>query len=329
MGKAQRFERRLQGIVGDAFARVFGGSVVPQEVAQALQREADDNARPLAGGRVLAPNRYTVTLGAADHDRLAGDEQRVIRMLKGCIQTHLAQQGWDVYGDVVVALKVSGTLHTGQFRTSSSVDPDTPQRRTAGDRAMSQQPVEPAGDAQRGQYRHDGGPAGAPDHGQPASYAYPGSRYAQGPGSSDNFGYYGYEQPASQQPGHPQGDYSYGGYDDQHSYRGAQPGYGDDQGGNRQLSAALILDDGSNRYYQLTEGTMVVGRGHDAQFRLPDTGVSRRHLEITWDGRTARLADLGSTNGTTVNGTPVQTWQLVDGDVVRVGQSQLVFRTQG
>jgi len=329
VGKAQRFERRLQGIVGDAFARVFGGSVVPQEVAQALQREADDNARPLAGGRVLAPNRYTVTLGAADHDRLAGDEQRVIRMLKGCIQTHLAQQGWDVYGDVVVALKVSETLHTGQFRTSSSVDPDTPQPRNAGDRAMSQQPVEPAGDAQRPQYRHDGAPAAAPDYGQPAGYAYPGSRYAQGPGSSDNFGYYGYEQPASQQPGYPQGDYSYGGYDEQQSYREAQPGYGYDQGGYRQLSAALILDDGSNRHYQLTEGTMVVGRGHDAQFRLPDTGVSRRHLEITWDGRTARLADLGSTNGTTVNGTPVQTWQLVDGDVVRVGQSQLVFRTQG
>jgi len=41
------------------------------------------------------------------------------------------------------------------------------------------------------------------------------------------------------------------------------------------------------------------------------------------------LADLGSTNGSTVNGTPVQTWQLADGDVVRVGHSSLVFRTQG
>jgi hypothetical protein len=327
VGKAQRFERRLQGIVGDAFARVFGGSVVPQEVAQALQREADDNARPLAGGRVLAPNRYIVTLGAADHDRLAGDEQRVIRMLKGCIQAHLTQQGWDVYGDVVVALKVSGTLHTGQFRTSSSVDPDTPHPRTAGDGAMSearsQPPVEPAGDAERSQYRNDGVPAAAPDYGQPAGNAYPGSRYPLGPGSSDNVGYYGYEQPASQP------EYRYSSYDDQQSYREAQPEYARDQGGYRQLSAALILDDGSNRYYQLTEGTMVVGRGHEAQFRLPDTGVSRRHLEITWDGRTARLADLGSTNGTTVNGTPVQTSQLVDGDVVRVGQSRLVFRTQG
>jgi len=329
VGKVQRFERRLQGIVGDAFARVFGGSVVPQEVAQALQREADDNARPLAGGRVLAPNRYTVTLGAADHDRLAGDEQRVIRMLKGGIRAYLAEQGWDVYGDVVVTLKVSGMLHTGQFRTSSSVDPDTPQPRTAGDGAMSdamsQPPVEPAGDAQRGQYRHDGAPA-APYYGQPSGYGYPGSRYTGGGAgsadSADNYGYYGYDQPASYQPGYPQGDYHYGSYPEQ------QQPYGYGQSGDRKLSAALILDDGSNRYYELTEGSIVVGRGHDAQFRLPDTGVSRRHLEITWDGRTARLADLGSTNGTTVNGTPVQTWQLVDGDVVRVGQSRLVFRTR-
>ncbi|MGH3605583.1 MAG: DUF3662 and FHA domain-containing protein [Pseudonocardiaceae bacterium] len=297
MGKAQRFERRLQGMVGDAFARVFGGSVVPQEVAQALQREADDNARPLAGGRVLAPNRYTVTLGAADHDRLAGDEQRVIRMLTGCIQSHLAEQAWDVYGGLVVSLERSDTLHTGQFRTSSSVDPDTPQPRSArdpgssGDSAMTQQP--------------------APDYGQPAGHDFSGSRYVQD----------GY------QPGYQSYDESYGQYD------GSQPGYGGYPPANQvsrpRLSASLTLDDGSNRYYQLTEGATVVGRGQDAQFRLPDTGVSRRHLEITWDGQTATLADLGSTNGTTVNGTPVQSWQLVDGDVVRVGQSRLVFRTQG
>jgi FtsP/CotA-like multicopper oxidase with cupredoxin domain len=46
-------------------------------------------------------------------------------------------------------------------------------------------------------------------------------------------------------------------------------------------------------------------------------------------GQSATLADIGSTNGTTVNGTPVQTWQLADGDVIRVGHSSLVFRTQG
>jgi pSer/pThr/pTyr-binding forkhead associated (FHA) protein len=138
----------------------------------------------------------------------------------------------------------------------------------------------------------------------------------------------------SQQPGEYAADsqYRYDGVSaaapDYGQYRQEQPGYGYHQSPYRPVSAALILDDGSNRRYQLTEGSIVVGRGQDAQFRLPDTGVSRRHLEITWDGQRAVLADLGSTNGTTVNGTPVRTWQLVDGDVVRLGQSRLVFRTQ-
>ena len=37
MGRVDRFERRLQGMVGDAFARVFGGSVVPQEVIRVME----------------------------------------------------------------------------------------------------------------------------------------------------------------------------------------------------------------------------------------------------------------------------------------------------
>jgi hypothetical protein len=350
VGKAQRFERRLQGMVGDAFARVFGGSVVPQEVAQALQREADDNARPLAGGRVLVPNRYTVTLGAGDYDRLAGDEHRVIRMLTGCVRAHVAEQGWDVYGEVAVRLERSETLHTGQFRTSSAVDPDTPHPRSAGDRAMSQQQGEHPWDVQQRQYHH----SAEPDYGSPAGRAEPVDPL-QGP-ERRPYGYdqpdyrqYGYDQAGAYQPGYDYSGYGAGGYGGGYGYQqhhpeqAEQPSYGSYAGtsagyagygpespaGHRTRSATLILDDGSNRQYQLTEGRTIVGRGQDAQFRLPDTGVSRRHLEITWDGHTAILSDLGSTNGTTVNGTPVQTWQLVDGDVVRVGHSRLVFRTQG
>ncbi len=56
------------------------------------------------------------------------------------------------------------------------------------------------------------------------------------------------------------------------------------------------------------------------------------HLGVDLVSRTPRgatLTDLGSTNGTTVNGNPVhQPWQLNDGDVIRVGHSSLVFRAQ-
>ena len=98
------------------------------------------------------------------------------------------------------------------------------------------------------------------------------------------------------------------------------------QGGYSSSGSAvtLQLDDGSGRTYQLREGPNVIGRGQDAQFRLPDTGVSRRHLEIRWDGQVALLSDLNSTNGTTVNNAPVQEWQLADGDVIRLGHSEIV-----
>jgi hypothetical protein len=382
MGIGQRFNRMLEEVVGNSFARVFGGNVVPQEVAQALQREGEQHVRELAGGRLLAPNHYVVQLGASDHQNFADDEERITALLADCVAEYLAEHGWDTYGDVVVSLERSNALHTGQFRTRSTVDPDVKATsvrgagqkagtrsappRNAGDRSMSQQPPghAPDGDpygqygyGQQGQYGND------PHYGygqqgygqQQGGYPQQGG-YDQGYGQQQG-GYPqqgGYDQGyGQQQGGYPQqGGYDQGygqqqgGYDQgygQNPY-GQQGGYpppgGDPyaqqgyappavQTGPRQLQASLQLDDGSNRTYSLKQGGNVVGRGQDADFRLPDTGVSRRHLEITWDGQSATLADLGSTNGTTVNGTPVQTWQLADGDVVRIGHSSLVFRTQG
>ena len=94
------------------------------------------------------------------------------------------------------------------------------------------------------------------------------------------------------------------------------------------LVATLSVDDGSGRSYQLQRGSNVVGRGQDAAFRLPDTSVSRRHVDIYFDGQSAVLHDLGSTNGTTVNGSSVQTWQLADGDVIHIGHSTVVFSSR-
>jgi hypothetical protein len=61
-------------MVFDASARIFGGSVVPQEIKGALRREAEDQVQELAGGRQLAPNLFTVMLSPHDLDRIAGDD---------------------------------------------------------------------------------------------------------------------------------------------------------------------------------------------------------------------------------------------------------------
>ena len=50
MSLAQRFERRLEGLVGGAFARVFKGQVEPVEIGTALQREAADKRNVMGNG---------------------------------------------------------------------------------------------------------------------------------------------------------------------------------------------------------------------------------------------------------------------------------------
>ncbi len=96
-----------------------------------------------------------------------------------------------------------------------------------------------------------------------------------------------------------------------------------------QSTVSLLLQDGSSRTYMLHEGSNILGRSNEADFRLPDTGVSRQHAEITWDGEVAVLVDLQSTNGTTVNDEAVENWMLADGDVITVGHSHIEVRIIG
>ncbi|WP_445227800.1 DUF3662 and FHA domain-containing protein [Corynebacterium sp. H128] len=88
----------------------------------------------------------------------------------------------------------------------------------------------------------------------------------------------------------------------------------------------LLLQDGSSRTYAVKEGSNIIGRGSEADLRLPDTGVSREHAEISWDGADAVLTDLQSTNGTTVNDMQVDNWMLADGDVITLGHSRIEVR---
>ena len=59
---------------------------------------------------------------------------------------------------------------------------------------------------------------------------------------------------------------------------------------------------------------------------LDDVGVSRLHAEVRRIGSSFRLVDLGSANGTVVNGTRIVEHALVDGDVIRMGDVELIFR---
>lgn len=95
------------------------------------------------------------------------------------------------------------------------------------------------------------------------------------------------------------------------------------EGGERELKVTLTLRDGSDRTYELRKGSNIIGRGNGVDLRIPDTGVSRQHADITWDGYDAVLTDLQSTNGTSVNGTSIENWLLASGDVISLGHSEI------
>jgi FhaA, N-terminal domain/FHA domain len=78
----------------------------------------------------------------------------------------------------------------------------------------------------------------------------------------------------------------------------------------------------------LASSPVTVGRLSINDIVLGDSNVSRRHAEFRSDGGQWVLTDLGSTNGSLINGKPVTQRQLKDGDRLTFGSTDLVFRTQ-
>ena len=95
------------------------------------------------------------------------------------------------------------------------------------------------------------------------------------------------------------------------------------EGAGGSSGGALVFDDG--RRVPLADTPLTIGRATDAAVRVSDTSVSRRHAEVRPSGGGWQIVDLGSTNGTRVNGSPVKERRLEDGDTITVGDATLRF----
>ena len=92
--------------------------------------------------------------------------------------------------------------------------------------------------------------------------------------------------------------------------------------------AAWLENTATTERLPLDEPVVVLGRGAEATFRIDDPGVSRKHAEIRAVAEGEHVVtDLGSTNGTFVNGSRIARQRLAPGDRVELGGAVLVYRT--
>ncbi|AKJ12027.1 phosphopeptide-binding protein [Streptomyces incarnatus] len=285
MGVLKKFEQRLEGLVNGTFAKVFKSEVQPVEIAGALQRECDNNATIWNRDRTVVPNDFIVELSAPDYERLSPYSGQLGDELAGMVRDYAKQQRYTFMGPIKVNLEKADDLDTGLYRVRS--------RTLASSSSQAQQapqaPGAPApGRAGQGAQGGYGYPPATPAGAPPMPSAPP-------PGARP--GGYGYPQPATQRP------------------------------------AAAPMSGGRTRYWieingtrhQISRPTLVLGRSTDADVRIDDPGVSRRHCEIR-TGTPSTIQDLGSTNGIVVDGQHTTRATLRDGSRIVVGSTTIIYR---
>jgi FHA domain len=107
-----------------------------------------------------------------------------------------------------------------------------------------------------------------------------------------------------------------------HATAGLSP---DSDGGTPKLRVMTAAGLRSGSAYDLSQGALL-GRGDSADIRLEDTFASSQHARLVPQGDVIVLEDLGSTNGTYLNGEPLRGPQpLHVGDSIRIGDSEFTF----
>ncbi|MFI1091700.1 FhaA domain-containing protein [Streptomyces sp. NPDC020917] len=295
MGVLKRFEQRLEGLVNGTFAKVFKSEVQPVEIAGALQRECDNNATIWNRDRTVVPNDFIVELSGSDYERLSPYAVQLGDELAGMVKDYAKQQRYTFMGTIKVHLERADDLDTGLYRVRSRTLASSESQHAAAQPAQGyQQPPHQPQQQPRQQPGHPQGGQGMPPRPAAAppmpSGPPPGAGRAAAGGAGN----------VTRLPG-----------------TGFAPG-------SAAASVRRWIEINGTRH-QITRATLILGRSTEADVRVDDPGVSRKHCEIRV-GTPSVVQDLGSTNGIVVDGQHTQRATLRDGSRIVVGSTTIVYR---
>ena len=294
MGLFDRLEAGIERAVQGTFAKHLRSAVHPVEIASTIRRAMDDRAVS-SSGRAIVPNVFTVELSPGDYDRLHPDLADVEMDLVAAAEEHCEGQRYQPAGPFDIIFEEHDDLETGVFRIRPSKASRPRATGTTGSARAVQRPSTP--DAAGPPPAHVAPRAAVPPPAAPPAPAAPVARAPRAPVARE-------PEPTPAPP------------------VAAAP--------RRVNPADRPWLDVDGERYPLMGAITILGRDDVADIILDDPGISRRHseLRVTTDGPrfVTTIRDLGSTNGTYVNGERITSEHLQDGDRITVGRTSITFR---
>lgn len=95
------------------------------------------------------------------------------------------------------------------------------------------------------------------------------------------------------------------------------------------VNLVLFKKNGSQKSFSLPSEVTIIGRRHDCDMYIPLKPISRKHCQLSLNNGTLELRDLGSRNGTYVNGERVEQHQLQAGDYIQIPPVTLLVQIDG
>lgn len=298
--KLGKLEQGIGRTVG--FSKGFG-TFEKADVANRVRIMMDDESYVDGGGRTMAPNIYTLRFAPVDFPRVREWGNPFAVELCDLAISHARAQGYTLIGAVRVTFNVLDSLAEGEFEVVATFEPfsvpDAPASPTLRG-AANYAPVRPPRESSLPTRITK--PAVPPQPVQPAQPQQPvapqNSRLSRIPRSGQG----GYApQGAHGAPASP-----------------AAPAA---------VTPRLFLEI-NGRMYPINRLPFTLGRGSESDLRLDDKGVSRRHVQLSAHDGAIIATDLGSTNGTLVNGAPLRSpVVLTNGSLLRMGNTRIIFHS--
>lgn len=301
MGVLQGFENRLEGAVEGFFSRIFRSGLQPVELARGAQRYAADNQHVTADG-VVVPNVYRFVLSPKDHERLRTFGESLPREIGLVIAQTASERGWSLRGPVKVRIHSEDDVRVGRFQLAGRVEVVDREAAAKHARDRSRPPQPAAYDDLSADSAAGISASGGPDpvSGASAGVAAPGVPptipATEDADVADNV--------------HDDGDRS----DLDRTQIVAGPPH-------PRFLLRVRSGDTTGAEVPLVGNRVAVGRLSSSELSLPDSTVSREHAAVVKRGDTWWVVDLGSTNGTKVNGVLAAEQPLNVGDRIEFGDA--------